>query len=119
LLDSRFYNSIFIVYENDKYPSSDYFNIYTDVTSQLAILIHSVEYDEQKILSLLNNYQNLILFVTDDTLDNPYNSIPTYFKAFLDLLIRENENTCNKVISSKDNYYIAFMSRLFGYQSVF
>jgi len=70
-----------VVYEGNSTNLKDECSSYSDKSS---IIVYNATKDE--MLNIINKYHCRYLYITDDTLPNPYDTLPSYFDEEIDAL---------------------------------
>lgn len=86
-------SDVIVYYEGEyiAYYEGEYSNILTNTWSDGAVIIHSFEGEVGKIIGELEKRKVNWFWITDDTLPNPYDKIPTYFDEILEKIKLKQE----------------------------
>ena len=68
------------------YYEGEYVEILTNTWSDGAVIIHSFDGNIRKLVDELEERKVNWLWITDDTLPNPYDELPSYFDEILELV---------------------------------
>jgi hypothetical protein len=71
-----------VVYENNFSELND--SICTSYADKSSIIVYGA--NEEEMIDILNKYHCRYLYVTDDTLPNPYDTLPSYFDKEIELI---------------------------------